>query len=89
MKKNGNTLSVDDIEKRKEMLQTDMKQVQKQLEQTERMKIQLTAQHNALNGAIQQCDSFIEQLSGANNVSSIPLKDDSAVTTALSGGFKV
>tara|TARA_B100000508_G_scaffold53536_1_gene41455 strand:- start:229 stop:483 length:255 start_codon:yes stop_codon:yes gene_type:complete len=84
MKKNDNTLSVDDIEKRKEMLQTDMKQVQKQLEQTERMKIQLTAQHNALNGAIQQCDSFIEQLSGANNVSSIPSQDDSAVTTALS-----
>ena len=84
MKNNEKSLKLEDIEKRKEVLQTDLKKVQTQLEQTEKMRMQLTAQFNAINGAIQQCDSFLDLLSEANNVSSIPSQDDRAVTTALS-----
>ena len=50
----------------------------------EKMKAQLTAQGNALNGAIQQCDVFAGLLGEANPASSIPSQDDNAVQTALS-----
>jgi|TARA_Y100000287_G_C13959677_1_gene228081 hypothetical protein len=85
MAKNGlATLSVSEIEKYKTDLQTDLDKVQAQVQNIDNMKVQLTAQGNALSGAIQQCDVFLNLLGEANPASSIPSQDDSAVQTALS-----
>jgi len=84
MKKNGKTLSVSEIEKYKESLQADFEKVQTQMQNVDNMKVQLTAQGNALSGAMQQCDVFLNLLGEANPASSIPSQDDSAVQTALS-----
>ena len=85
MAKNEKTLSVSDIEQKKTDLQTDLDKVTSQLQNLEKMKVQLQAQGNALSGAIQQCDVFLSLLSEASPASSIPSQDDSAaVNTALS-----
>ena len=85
MKKNDKTLSVSDIEQKKTDLQTDLDKVTSQLQNLEKMKVQLQAQGNALSGAIQQCDVFLSLLSESSPASSIPSQDDSAaVNTALS-----
>ena len=85
MAKNGlATLSVSEIEKYKTDLRTDLDKVQAQVQNIDNMKVQLTAQGNALSGAIQQCDVFLNLLGEANPASSIPSQDDSAVQTALS-----
>jgi len=84
MKKNGKTLSVSEIEEYKKQLQTDFDKVQSQMQNVDNMKVQLTAQGNALSGAMQQCDVFLNLLGEANPASSIPSQDDSAVQTALS-----
>ena len=85
MAKNDKALSVRDIEKNKEELQSDLEKVQTQMQNIDKMKVQLTAQGNALSGAIQQCDVFLNLLSEANPASSIPSQDDNAaVNTALS-----
>lgn len=84
MKKNGKTLSVSEIEEYKTQLQTDFDKVQTQMQNVDNMKVQLTAQGNALSGAMQQCDVFLNLLGEANPASSIPSQDDSAVQTALS-----
>lgn len=84
MAKNDKTLGVDDIEKRKQELKSELESVQAQIQRVDNMRVQLTAQGNALNGALQQCDAFLQQLE-ANPASSIPSQDDSAaVKTALS-----
>jgi len=83
MAKNDKTLSVDDIEKRKQELKSELESVQAQIQRVDNMRVQLTAQGNALNGALQQCDAFLQQLE-SNPDSSIPSKDDSALKTALS-----
>ena len=85
MSKNEKTLSVSDIELKKKDLQTDLEKVQSQLQNLDKMKVQLQAQGNALSGAIQQCDVFLNLLGESNPDSSIPSQDDSAaVNTALS-----
>ena len=84
MKKNGKTLSVSEIEEYKKQLQADFEKVQSQVQNIDNMKVQLTAQGNALSGAMQQCDVFLNLLGEANPASSIPSQDDSAVQTALS-----
>jgi uncharacterized protein (DUF3084 family) len=85
MKKNDKTLSVSDIEQKKTDLQTDLDKVTSQLQNLEKMKVQLQAQGNALSGAIQQCDVFLSLLSESSPDSSIPSEDNSAaVNTALS-----
>ena len=84
MKKNGKTLSVSEIEEYKKQLQADFDKVQSQMQNVDNMKVQLTAQGNALSGAMQQCDVFLNLLGEANPASSIPSQDDSAVQTALS-----
>ena len=83
MAKNDKTLGVDDIEKRKQELKSELESVQAQIQRVDNMRVQLTAQGNALNGALQQCDAFLQQLE-ANPASSIPSQDDSALKTALS-----
>ena len=85
MAKNEKTLSVSDVETKKKDLESDLEKVQGQLQNLEKMKVQLQAQGNALSGAIQQCDVFLSLLSEASPASSIPSQDDSAaVNTALS-----
>ena len=85
MAKNEKTLSVSDVEKTKKDLQSDLVKVQSQMQNLDKMKVQLTAQGNALSGAIQQCDVFLNLLSESNPDSSIPSQDDNAaVNTALS-----
>lgn len=85
MSKNEKTLSVSDIEQKKEDLNADLEKVQSQLQNLERMKVQLQAQGNALTGAIQQCDVFLNLLSESSPDSSIPSEDSgAAVKTALS-----
>ena len=85
MAKDEKTLSVSDVEKTKKDLQSDLEKVQSQMQNIDKMKVQLTAQGNALSGAIQQCDVFLNLLSESNPDSSIPSQDDSAaVNTALS-----
>jgi len=85
MAKNEKTLSVSDVETKKKDLESDLEKVQGQLQNLEKMKVQLQAQGNALSGAIQQCDVFLNLLGESSPDSSIPSQDDSAaVNTALS-----
>jgi len=85
MKNNDkNVLSAIDIEETKNVLKGDLDKVQERLNELERMKVQLTSQGNALQGAIQQCDVFLNQLSESSPDSSIPSQDNSAVNTVLS-----
>ena len=85
MKKNDkNVLSAIDIEETKNVLKGDLDKVQERLNELDRMKVQLTSQGNALQGAIQQCDVFLNQLGESSPDSSIPSQDNSAVNTVLS-----
>ena len=86
MKNNDkNVLSAVDIEETKNVLKGDLDKVQERLNELERMKVQLTSQGNALQGAIQQCDVFLNQLSESSPDSSIPSQDNNAaVNEALS-----
>ena len=67
MAKNGKAqLSVDDIEQRKKDLNAELESVHSQIQKIDNMRVQLTAQGNAINGAIQQCDAFLQQLGEAS-----------------------
>ncbi|QZI94311.1 hypothetical protein MelnitzEXVC044M_24 [Methylophilales phage Melnitz EXVC044M] len=85
MSKNDKTLSVTEIEQKKIDLQTDLDKVTSQLQNMDKMKVQLQAQGNALSGAIQQCDVFLNLLGESSPDKTVPSQDDSAaVNTALS-----
>ena len=85
MSKNVKTLSVSEIELKKKDLQTDLEKVTSQLTNLDKMKVQLQAQGNALSGAIQQCDVFLNLLGESSPDKTVPSQDDSAVVnTALS-----
>ena len=83
MSKNEKTLSVSDIEEKKLELESDLEKIQGQIQNLDKMRVQLTTQGNAINGAIQQCVLFLTQLE-ASPASSIPSQDNSAGQTALS-----
>ena len=83
MPKNEKTLSVSDIEDKKKELESDLEKIQGQIQSIDKMRVHLTRQGNAINGAIQQCDLFLQQRE-ASPASSIPSQDDSALQTALS-----
>ena len=85
MSKNEKSLSIRDIELKKKDLQTDLDKVQSQLQNIDKMKVQLQAQGNALSGAFQQCDVFLNLLGESSPDKTVPSQDDSAVVnTALS-----
>lgn len=67
----------------KEKLEEQKDALQKELENVEKVKSQLTVKSYALSGAIQQCEMFINMFD-ASPASSIPSQDDSALSTALS-----
>jgi|TARA_B110000967_G_scaffold192035_1_gene218273 hypothetical protein len=52
----------DIIEKRKEVLSKDIKNVHLRLEEYERNRLEDTALLNGLSGAFQQCDIFLQEL---------------------------
>jgi len=83
MKNNEKTLSVSDIESTKTVLTGDLEKIQGRLNELERMKVQLTSQGNALNGAIQQCDVFLNLLGESSPDSSIPSQDNNAAITEV------
>tara|TARA_E500000178_G_C16893503_1_gene694661 strand:- start:589 stop:843 length:255 start_codon:yes stop_codon:yes gene_type:complete len=84
MPKNERTLSVNDIEKKKKELESDLEKLQDQIQNLDKMRVQLTAQGNAINGAIQQCDLFLQQLE-ASPASSIPSEETNpALSTVMS-----
>ena len=82
MSKNERTLSVGDIEKKKTELESDLEKIQSQIQNLDKMRVQLTAQGNAINGAIQQCDLFLQQLE-VSPTSSIP-KENPALSAVMS-----
>ena len=84
MAKNGKAqLSVDDIEQRKKSLNTELESVHSQIQKIDNMRVQLTAQGNAINGAIQQCDAFLQQLGEASPASSIPSQETNPAVDAV------
>ena len=83
MKKNEKTLSVSEIESRKSVLKDDLEKIQDRLNELEKMKVQVVSQGNALNGAIQQCDAFLNLLSESSPDSSIPSQDDNVAVKAV------
>ena len=83
MAKNEKTLSISDIEEKKKELESDLEKIQGQIQNLDKMRVQLTTPGTAINVAIQQCVLFLTQLE-ASPASSIPSQDDSAVQTALS-----
>jgi len=52
----------DSIEKRKETLSEDIKNVKLRLEEYEKKKLEDVALLNGLSGAFQQCDIFLQEL---------------------------
>ena len=74
MSKDDKTLGVGDIENKKKELESDLVKIQDQIQNLDKMRVQLTAQGNAINGAIQQCDLFLQQLE-ASPASSIPSQE--------------
>ncbi len=82
MSKNERTLSVGDIEKKKTELESDLEKIQSQIQNLDKMRVQLTAQGNAINGEIQQCNLFLQQLE-ASSASSIPSQDDNPALKAV------
>ena len=84
MAKNGKTqLSVDDIEQRKKDLNSELESVHAQIQKMDIMRVQLTAQGNAINGAIQQCDAFLQQLGESSPDSSIPSQETNPAAAAV------
>ena len=83
MAKNDKTLSVNDIDKTKKELESDLKKIHSQIQNLDNMRVQLTAQGNAINGAIQQCDWFLFQLGESNPDSSIPSQETNPAINAV------
>jgi len=83
MSKNERTLSVGDIEKKKTELESDLEKIQSQIQNLDKMRVQLTAQGNAINGAIQQCDLFLQQLGESSPGSSIPSQESNPALSAV------
>lgn len=81
MKKNNDKFMESGLTK--EQLEEQKEALQKELDNVEKVKNQLTIKSYALSGAIQQCEMFINMFD-ASPASSIPSQDDSALSTALS-----
>jgi phage shock protein A len=54
------TISTDKITERKKTIEKDIKTVEEALQQSEAQRVQLQANLFALQGALQQCDFFLE-----------------------------
>ena len=56
-------LTQDDIMQRKDALMADLTTVQGKLTELEKQKLETVALQNALTGAVQQCDDFLQRIS--------------------------
>ena len=83
MAKNDKTLGVNDIENKKTELESDLAKIQDQIQNLDKMRVQLTAQGNAINGAIQQCNLFLQQLDESSPDSSIPSQENNPALSAV------
>ena len=83
MTKNDKTLGVNDIGKKKTELESDLAKIQDQIQNLDKMRVQLTAQGNAINGAIQQCNLFLQQLGESSPDSSIPSQENNPALNAV------
>jgi len=83
MTKNDKTLGVNDIENKKTELESDLAKIQDQIQNLDKMRVQLTAQGNAINGAIQQCNLFLQQLGESSPDSSIPSQENNPALSAV------
>ena len=78
----NDSVQLSDIEKRKQELESELEGVHAQIQKLDNMRVQLTAQGNAINGAIQQCDLFLNP-SEASPASSIPSKEANPAVDAV------
>ena len=78
----NDSVKLSDIEKRKQELESELEGVHAQIQKLDNMRVQLTAQGNAINGAIQQCDLFLNP-SEASPASSIPSKETNPAVDAV------
>lgn len=78
----NDSVQLSDIEKRKQELESELEGVHAQIQKLDNMRVQLTAQGNAINGAIQQCDLFLNP-SEASPASSIPSKETNPAVDAV------
>ena len=79
----NDSVQLSDIEKRKQELESELEGVHAQIQKIDNMRVQLTAQGNAINGAIQQCDLFLNPNSEASPASSIPSKEANPAVDAV------
>ena len=78
----NDSVQLSDIEKRKQELESEAEGVHAQIQKLDNMRVQLTAQGNAINGAIQQCDLFLNP-SEASPDSNIPSKETNPAVDAV------
>ena len=64
-------LSKDDIMQRREALMVDLNTVQGKLTELEKQRSETVALQNALTGAVQQCDDFLQKISNDEPESSV------------------
>ena len=79
----NDSVNFSDIEKRKQELESELEGVHAQIQKLDNMWVQLTAQGNAINGAIQQCNLFLNPSSEASPASSIPSKEANPALNAV------
>ena len=79
----NDSVQLSDIEKRKQELESELEGVHAQIQKIDNMRVQLTAQGNAINGAIQQCDLFLNPNSEASPASSIPSEETNPAVDAV------
>ena len=67
-------LTETEINIRKQTLESDLAAVKENLKKLDDDRVNLVAQHHAISGAMQQCDLFLQELSGVGGDadSSIP-----------------
>ena len=67
-------LTETEINIRKQTLESDLEKVKESLNKLDAERTNLVAQHHAISGAMQQCDLFLQELSGVGGDadSSIP-----------------
>ena len=64
-------LTKDDIMQRRDALMVDLNTVQGKLMELEKQKLETVALQNALTGAVQQCDDFLQRISNDEPESSV------------------
>ena len=69
-------LTQDDITQRREALIVDLNTVQGKLTELEKHRLETVALQNALTGAVQQCDDFLQKISNDDEPESSVSSDE-------------